>query len=177
MGIQETHNALSIATRIRERTEKRASGAEPASFIRLSPQTNSRIMTNGDPNQDTRENLSGEFLNLLLSPEKENQNTLTPEKVFIESHRNFGTKPLTSSLNKQEGSKQHSTNEREPFSLVVQNSELGAIELSGKWIGSKLFVQLKLPNSLPAHEEKILCAMLSKGLSAQLAVSLEISIA
>lgn len=177
MTIKETNNPLSITNRVRDRIEKQASGVQPsshASYASHTPHNNAYP----HPTDGHSEDLSDQFLGLLMNATS--SETKTRSFPSLHSNRNFadggGTKSFFSPLNKQEESVNGTEETKAPFSLVIENSSLGPLHLQGKWLNGVLHVGLKLPKR-PSHaEQKVLCAMLSKGLSSQLGVPLEISI-
>lgn len=177
MSIKETQNPLSITNRVRDRIDKRANGTQPESYIHAAG-TPFGFSPTRNEYRTHQDHLSDEFLGLLMNTESPEFNTVQEQRDSTElvSKMNFGTNSDFSPLKKQESSSAESEQAKEPFSLVIENSALGPLKLNGSWRKGILHVTFTLPDSISATEKKVLCAMLSKGLSSKLGVPLEISI-
>ncbi|WP_370263606.1 hypothetical protein [Limnobacter sp.] len=177
MTIREEQNPLSTANRVRDRLEKHASGVEPSSRVDVSRHA-PHISRCNQLKADHPEDLTGEFLGLLFNPLSDEPKA-SPDKGFND-HSNKsspnGTNCLISSLNKQEECFGKLEDTKEPFTMVIENTTLGALRLRGRWSQGVLQLALELPKRLSLTEQKVLGAMLSKGLSKQLGVPMEISI-
>lgn len=177
MSIKETQNPLSIANRVRDRLEKRADGTEPSSYINhdILPSRTLEQPLLADPRQ---EQMSEQFLGLLMGNDPTEFQVHSGSENDVGDHRDerIGTNPFFSSLNGQEKTFAKDEQARKPFSMVIENSSLGPIQIKGNWEGSMLRVSLKTSNNLSLNEQKVLCAMLSKGLSSKLGVQLELTI-
>lgn len=178
MSIRETHQPLSITQRVRDRLEKQASGVQATGLSRAgyNHTTHQLKPSQSSGNQDA---LSEQFLGLLVSPGAEpGISKPGPDPKSEENFKPpFGTKSFFSPHKLQEESKEKCAEERAPFSLEIQNTSIGPLTLQGNWANGVLQLSLKLPKPLAQTEQKVLCAMLSKGLSSQLGVPLEVSIA
>lgn len=178
MSIRETHQPLSITQRVRDRLEKQASGVQTTGLAQEGMANSVHpLMASHDPsNQDE---LSEQFLGLLVNPgadQEGNKNTAEPRSA--ENFKPpFGTKSFFSPHKIQEESTEKRAEKKSPFSLEIQNTSIGPLTLQGNWSNGVLQLSLKLPKPLSQAEQKVLCAMLSKGLSGQLGVPLEVSIA
>jgi hypothetical protein len=177
MSIKESQNPLSITNRVRDRIDKRASGSQPENYVHT-PGTFAGSSTTFNQKPFHQDHLSNEFLSLLMNTDSPESNLTREEKNSdeIDSKTNFGTNLDFLSLKQQEQSSAKAEQTKEPFSLVIENSTLGPLKINGSWKKGMLHVTLTIPGSISSTEKKVLCAMLSKGLSSKLGVPLEISI-
>ena len=177
MSIKESQNPLSITNRVRDRIDKRASGSQPETYVHT-PSTFSGSSTTFNQKPFHQDHLSNEFLSLLMNTDSPESHSTREEKdsAELDSKMNFGTNFDFLSLKQQEQSSAKSEQIREPFSLVIESSNLGPLKINGSWKKEMLHVTLTISGSISSTEKKVLCAMLSKGLSSKLGVPLEISI-
>jgi len=178
MTIRDTHQPLSIAQRVRDRLEKQASGVQTTGHTQQCHR-DAVYEDRSTHNSSTQDALSEQFLGLLINagPEQSRHKPGADPKSGENLKPSLGTKSFSPPHKIQEESTEKRSEEKAPFSLEIQNTSIGPLLLQGNWANGVLQLSLKLPRPLSQAEQKVLCAMLSKGLSSQLGVPLEVSIA
>lgn len=178
--VSKEHNPLSIDQQVKNKLEKRASGVavpEP----RLNQSSSNRFTTTATPNlsDNTNADLPTQFVNLLFSADsnwESNHNPNNKNEFSREQLNKTGTNPVFFPHKEQEETICSSAEEKGPFSLVIENTQLGALTLNGTWSKGKLKVQLQTLKPLDSQQKTVLTAILQKKLSHELGVQTEIEI-
>lgn len=179
-NIKNEYNPLSIEHQVKRRIEQKSSGVslpdEPSHLRKLNGHStpDSPLLRSSEDND-----LSIHFMNLLFSDTTsaiDKPTTHGHQKMVADDSKKTGTNTFFYPLKKQEESNSLPTNQKQDFSLVIENADAGLVTLNGSWTEGIMKVHLHISMPLDTQQKQILIAILKKKLSHEIGTHMEIEI-